>query len=156
MVSSKSIFRAYLILNLVFWCHRKGPVRWYPTSPVRVLLPLFTYMTSTTLLRKDHHHTPTHHTLPWGPMGSSLLRQTQRLKVKCQTTQCMQPSNTGLRYLPENRMLWRKRTQSMLPSMFPEHFGFVIAWHAEGNMDGTFYSYVLVSWNSNQPHRRRG
>lgn len=128
MVSRETISWAYLMFFLLFWCHRKCLLIWYLTCLREVLLPLFLcktspplWMTSTLQIqRKGHHLSRT-----WWPMDTSLLWQTQHMKVKHQTVQCMLSLTTGSLglYLSENSVLRlnKIKMQNMLPSVFPEH-----------------------------------
>lgn len=113
---------------LLFWCHRKRPLTWSQTCRRGVILP-FSFRKTTFLLwttstsqvlpkgqQLDH---------PWWPQ-TSLLWQTQQMKVKCHMVQHMPSLTTstlGL-YLSENSMLRLnniKKMQKILPSVFPEH-----------------------------------
>lgn len=105
-----------------------------------ILLPLLFRITITLQpLQKDLYHN-----LPWRSTETSLLWQTQQMKV---TMRCMLSSSTdSLGYLPENSMLRLNmiKIQNMLSSMFPEHFWIC---HRHIQMKTRMEKYVVVSWN---------
>lgn len=121
-MSNNGVKQVYFTGLFNSWCHRKYPLKGFPTSPRRALLPLPpckptspSWTTSTVrALHNDHRHHP-----------PSLLWQTRPMKIK----RCTLSSTTGgPGYLSESSTpgLKRIKTQNMLPSIFPEHFWFVI------------------------------